>query len=505
MQKKAIKVLLLEDNAFDADILQEILDEATTSDISLVWIDRLSLAQEKIEQEKPDIALIDMNLPDSDGLKTLFKLQEIAATLPVIVLSGHTDEAIAIEAVQRGAQDYLVKGQYTCDSIVRSILYAIERKQMSIQMEEQYKLTLEAEQRLSAVLTCMTEGLCKINSAGHIIFLNAAAEAILGLTIAEAKGMDFHKLVHLTESNGARDCCAGSPAICALLNSVNSDSSHLKIEDSFFTRGAGSIPVEFSSSPLILQGVSVGSVICFRDIRDQKIAEQRVKEFYSAVSHELRTPLTSINGSLSLMENGIVGPIADDALDLVKVARESCDRLLRLISDLLDIKKIEEGQMELKPSILDPVELMENCIDSMAGYAVQSQISLVFDKVASEGGATPQIKGDRDRIMQVLLNLVSNAVKFSPPGENVVLKLGRGEFYPVRFSICDSGPGIMAADLDKLFQRFRQLDQSDARGFGGTGLGLSISKALVEQHGGRIGVDSSPGCGSTFWFEVPAC
>lgn len=503
MQKKAIKVLLLEDNAFDADILQEVLDEASTSDISLVWIDRLSLAQEKIEVEKPDIALIDMNLPDSDGLKTLYKLQEIASTLPVIVLSGHTDEAVAIEAVQRGAQDYLVKGQYTCDSIVRSILYAIERKQMSLQMEAQYKRTLEAEQRLSAVLTCMTEGLCKINTDGHIIFLNAAAEAILGLSFAEARGLEFHELVHLTEGNGQDDCCGSQASLCMLLRTVASPTSHLKIEDHFFTRGAGLIPVEFSSSPLVLQGLLVGSVICFRDIRDQKIAEQRVKEFYSAVSHELRTPLTSINGSLSLMENGVVGPIDEDALDLVKVARESCDRLLRLISDLLDIKKIEEGQMELKPSILDPVELMETCKNSMEGYAVQSQIRLVFDHLADI--ATPRIKGDRDRILQVLLNLVSNAVKFSPPGENVVLKLGRGEFYPVRFSICDSGPGITAADLNKLFQRFRQLDQSDARGFGGTGLGLSISKALIEQHGGRIGVDSAPGQGSTFWFEVPAC
>lgn len=503
MQKKAIKVLLLEDNAFDADILQEVLDEATTSDISLVWIDRLSLAQEKIAVEKPDIALIDMNLPDSDGLKTLFKLQEIASTLPVIVLSGHTDEAVAIEAVQRGAQDYLVKGQYTCDSIVRSILYAIERKQMSLQMEAQYKRTLEAEQRLSAVLTCMTEGLCKINTQGRIVFLNPAAEFILGLSVNEARGLDFHNLVHSKETN-VRDLCSDEPAtVCAFLNSGSSAASHLKIEDSFFTRGAGIIPVEFSSSPLILQGISVGSVICFRDIRDKKIAEQRVKEFYSAVSHELRTPLTSINGSLSLMENGIVGPIDDEALDLVKVARESCDRLLRLISDLLDIKKIEEGQMELKPSILDPVELMETCINSMEGYAVQSQIRLVFDNHVEI--TTPQIRGDRDRIMQVLLNLVSNAVKFSPPGENVVLKLGCGEFYPVRFSVCDSGPGITATDLDKLFQRFRQLDQSDARGYGGTGLGLSISKALVEQHGGRIGVDSAPGHGSTFWFEVPAC
>ncbi|MBU6455524.1 MAG: response regulator [Cyanobacteria bacterium REEB67] len=494
MQKKAIKVLLIEDNAFDADILSELLEESSVQDLSLTWVDRLSRARQAVQAETFDLILMDMNLPDSDGLETLFRAQKISPDLPIIVLSGHSDEAIAIEAVQNGAQDYLVKGQFTSDILVRCILYAIERKLMAKQMEKQFQQLQETEQRLSAVLGGMSEGVCNVDLQGSIIYMNAAAQDILGLNIDEVMGKNFHDLVH----PGEVKTCAN----CDLLRSRAEAGNRGRVEDEFHTKSLKILPVEFSFTALKINDHTTGSVICFRDISEQKIVEKRVKEFYSSVSHELRTPLTSIFGSLSLLENGVIGQVDRDGLELVEVARVSCDRLLRLISDLLDIKKIEAGQLELKEEEIEPTHLIDICVEAMAGYAVQSQVELVVadDMIARDVGV---IKGDRDRLLQVLLNLVSNAVKFSKEGDKVTLRLEKGQAHPIRFSVCDTGPGIANHDMDKLFQRFQQLDSSDARNFGGTGLGLAISKALVEQHGGTIGVHSKVGTGSTFWFELP--
>jgi PAS domain S-box-containing protein len=494
MQKNAIRVLLVEDNSFDADILSELLEESNVKDISLTWVDRLSKAQEALNAGTFDLMLIDMNLPDSDGLKTLFSAQHIAPALPIIVLSGHTDENVAIEAVQNGAQDYLVKGQFSSDILVRCILYAIERKNMAQQMQRQFQETQEAKQRLAAVLGGMSEGVCNIDTNGLVVYANAAAESILGVYFNEISGLPFHDLVHSQES---KEGCN-----CSLLKGSTASDAQTKIEDVFQTTFLRQVPVEFSSTPLIIDGSQFGSVICFRDISERKAVEKRVKEFYSSVSHELRTPLTSIFGSLALIENGIVGAINEEGVELVQVARESCDRLLRLISDLLDFKKIEEGQMELRKEEIDARQLLDTCMEAMAGYAVQSKVELILDGRES---APPDevIEGDPDRLLQVLLNLVSNAVKFSKQGDRVTVKIEKGENLPIRFSVCDQGPGIAGHDMHKLFQRFQQLDSADDRNFGGTGLGLAISKALVEQHGGQIGVMSQVGSGSTFWFELP--
>jgi len=495
MQKKDKRVLLVEDNPFDADILQELLDEVSQSNVSLVWVDKLCRAKEILAGDEWDLILLDMNLPDSAGLVTLSKAQEFSKELPIIVLSGLADEAVAIEAVQNGAQDYLVKGQFTGDILLRSIMYAIERKQMACRMAEHLEKTLEMQNQLSAVLGTMSEGLCKIDLSGTIVYMNAAAERLLGIKFEDLSQRMLHNLVH-------GDQCPGTSG-CAYLKCEQLSASKLQIEDVFLSQEFGQLPVEFSSTPLLIYEKITGVVICFRDIRERKLADTRVREFYSSVSHELRTPLTSIKGSLSLIENGVVGEIDAEALELVKVANESCDRLVRLINDLLDIKKIEAGQLVLNREDISPGNLVKKCLEAMKGYAVQNRVHLKVEEPHIEM-TPPSIKGDRDRLEQVVLNLVSNAVKFSKQGDIVTVRVESGTTLPLRISVSDQGPGIAPEDISKLFQRFQQLDSSDARCYDGTGLGLAISKALVEQHGGEIGVHSVFGHGSTFWFELPS-
>jgi len=233
------------------------------------------------------------------------------------------------------------------------------------------------------------------------------------------------------------------------------------------------------------------------DISDRKEAEKRVSEFYSTVSHELRSPLTSIRGSLGLIEGGLVGDVSEEAATFVTIARIESDRLIRLINSILDLRKIEAGKLELKYQKTKVSELVESSVASLIGMAQEVGVTLLCCSLCDD-----EVSLDQDRITQVLTNLVSNGIKFSKENSTISISAERqGEC--IYFAVEDQGTGIAARDLPKLFGKFQQLDSTDSRSQGGTGLGLAISKALVEQHGGEIGVESEPGKGSKFWFTIP--
>lgn len=245
--------------------------------------------------------------------------------------------------------------------------------------------------------------------------------------------------------------------------------------------------------------LSDGTTIAFgQDISKRKEVERLKNEFISTVSHELRTPLTSIRGSLGLIAGGVAGALPERARGMIDIAYKNSERLVRLINDILDIEKIESGKMVFHIKPLELMPLVAQAIEANRAYAEQYQVSFVV--TAALPGA--KIAGDADRMMQVLTNLLSNAAKFSPPGEPVeisVRRVARGIHVGVR----DFGPGIPPAFQNRIFQKFAQADSSDTRQKGGTGLGLSIVKAIVEKHGGVIAFDTIPGVGTTFYFELP--
>ncbi len=244
-------------------------------------------------------------------------------------------------------------------------------------------------------------------------------------------------------------------------------------------------------------GQLTGFVELAQDITERKQVEQMKNEFVSIVSHELRTPLTSIRGALGLLEGGVLGDLSAEAKEMIAIARQNSDRLIRLINDILDLDKIEAGKMELVHTRLDAGELARAALEGIRAYADTASVELrasVPDKLA--------LFGDRDRLLQVLTNLLSNAIKFSP-AQGVVTLRAEAVGANLRFSIADSGPGIPEHQRNLLFRKFQQLDASDTRRKGGTGLGLAISKAIVEQHRGRIWIESVPGKGAVFFFELP--
>jgi PAS domain S-box-containing protein len=234
-----------------------------------------------------------------------------------------------------------------------------------------------------------------------------------------------------------------------------------------------------------------------RDVTERKESENRVSEFYSMASHELKTPLTSIKIALHLLETNQAGALSDRAKQLVYLGRKECDRLIRLVSDMLDIKRIEVGKLSIYRQNCDASELVAHTIASMSSVAGERNIKLVNDV---EPGHT--INADKDRLVQILTNLLSNAIKFSQEGSEVRVSVEpAGEF--IRFSVIDQGPGIRPEDQSKLFEAFRQVANDDESPKEGTGLGLAISKGIVEGHGGQIGLVSNIGDGSRFWFDMP--
>jgi signal transduction histidine kinase len=261
---------------------------------------------------------------------------------------------------------------------------------------------------------------------------------------------------------------------------------------------ASHFAAEISASEVCVSEQILYSLIV-RDITERKEAERRVKEFYSTVSHELRTPLTSIRGSLGLIEGGVLGDISPEVKEYLSIACGNCDRLIGLINDILDVRKIDANQLTLSCKSVNAESLVIASLERVKAIADAKGISLEPDCAT-----TSLVNVDSLRIVQALTNLLSNAVKFSPPGTRVKVHASDTKDDMVRFSVTDQAQGIPARKISKLFAKFQQLDSSDTRETGGTGLGLAISKSLVELHGGQISVESEVGKGSTFYFDLPA-
>jgi len=235
-----------------------------------------------------------------------------------------------------------------------------------------------------------------------------------------------------------------------------------------------------------------------RDISDRKEVDRIKAEFVSTVSHELRTPLTSILGTLGLIKGGVAGEINPEAEELVTVAHQNSQRLLQLVNDILDIEKIAAGKMELHLEMIDLRELIHQAAGENEGFASAYGVHLNLEDIPK--GLLAKI--DSGRITQVMFNLISNAIKFSPKDAAIVIS-ARTKNGNIEISVKDEGPGIPKAFQAQLFEKFTQADSTATRKVGGTGLGLSIVKALVELHGGEVGFETKEGQGSTFFFLLP--
>jgi len=243
-------------------------------------------------------------------------------------------------------------------------------------------------------------------------------------------------------------------------------------------------------------GAPAGRLFAYHDVSHEKAVDRMKSEFISVASHELRTPMTSIKGSVDLILSGFAGETSPEMQELLEIAQKSCDRLVRLVNDILDLSKIEAGQLKLNLERLDLTEIAVRAICSVKPLADKTEVRMRVDRPQP----LPHVEADPDRIEQAITNLLSNAVKFSPPKGEVIVELSSDGTW-VQCAVQDQGVGIAEKDLHRIFGKFQQL--SEGRRRGGTGLGLAITRGLIDEHRGSIWVESRVGEGSRFIFRLP--
>jgi signal transduction histidine kinase len=262
-----------------------------------------------------------------------------------------------------------------------------------------------------------------------------------------------------------------------------------------------SVDVTYIPHRLSKRGKVQGFFALTSDISDRKAIERMKDEFISVVSHELRTPLTSIHSALKILATGRLGDLSKDGRQMLGIADENTDRLVRLVNNVLDLQRIESGAVTMDRQACNTADLMVKATEAMQAMAQQQKITLSTQPVAIPLWVDP------DYIVQALTNLLSNAIKFSPP--ETIVTLSAQQLQPskrqsiVEFRIQDQGQGIPPDKLESIFERFNQVDSSDARKKGGTGLGLTICRKIIEQHHGKIWAESVEGQGSRFVFTLP--
>jgi PAS domain S-box-containing protein len=369
------------------------------------------------------------------------------------------------------------------ETVAASLGQMLARTQEHGRAEELYR-------QQEVLLNSVADGICGVDRHGMVSFANPAAARLLGAPAANLTGKSVHDLLHGSAPPNL-DCTED----CLLRNAGESHRAAAG-EDNIYRADGTSFPAEFALTPILDQGRFSGSVLSFRNI-SQRYALDRLKdEFISTVSHELRTPLTSIRGALGLLSSGILGEINDKAANLLRIASTNSDRLVRLINDILDLERIQNGREPLAFRPVKLAEIVDQAIDGMAPVAEAAGVQLIHDTTKVE------IAADPDRLLQVLTNLLSNAVKFSPPSSTISVMLRPGA-NGVILSVIDQGRGIPEDKLEAVFGRFQQVDASDSRQKGGSGLGLAICRTIVIQHSGRIWAERNPVRGTTFRVFLP--
>jgi PAS domain S-box-containing protein len=342
---------------------------------------------------------------------------------------------------------------------------------------------VEAMRKERAVIENTVDVICTIAEDGTITKINHAAQINWGYDPQALIGASYKQIIasdDLSKTERSFDELLKAKSVGSFENKINGKDGTLK---------------DVLWSVHYVEGERAFFCVV-HDITERKELERLKQDFVAMVSHDLRTPLTSLQGGLALLSTGKFGELNDRGTQLLEGGERSIDRLVRLINDLLDIEKLEAGKFDMVMKLAKLSDVFDRALTDVKSLADKGSVSLQ----ASDQGL--EVYADRERLVQVLVNLIGNAIKFSPAGGDIKISAHESDGWTV-IKVRDQGPGIPAAYKDAVFDRYRQLPGGQAKK-GSTGLGLAICKVIVEQHGGTIGVDSEEGKGSTFWFRLPS-
>lgn len=348
------------------------------------------------------------------------------------------------------------------------------------------------------ILDSAADGILELDATGTVTFLNPAALRLLRIRGQHAAGLSFRDILF-----GGAMRVQGEPAgeeaaatMSAIEQALRDGAVHENASATFVPANAPPLPVEVLVAPIRHRSEVNGAVLTFRDATQRREIARMKSEFVSMVSHELRTPLTSIRGALGLMASGKLGALTDAGERMLRIAVQNTDRLVRLIGNILDVERIESGRFVPECVPTDVRGIVAEGMLAMTSAAEKVGITLESEV------AELTVLADHDRTVQALTNLLDNAIKFSPDGSRVRVRVRR-DGGVARFSVEDEGRGIAPEHIEVIFERFRQIDSSDTRRKGGSGLGLAIARGIIQQQNGRVWAESEPASGSTFHFTLP--
>jgi PAS domain S-box-containing protein len=439
----------------------------------------------------PDLILLDVKMPQMNGYEVCqnLKADDRTRDIPVIFISALGDVFDKVQAFQVGGVDYITKPFQVEEVLARLDTHLTicrlqkQLKKQNAQLQRQIQERQQAEEKFAkafraspnpiAILTLSEGRFVDVNQS----FLNLSGcslEQIIDRTIAETScGLTWDSYGKVVQK---------------LLQQKSLHNHELQ----FFTK-TGEVRTVLISIELIDLAGTRCTLNIINDITERKRLEN---EFISLVSHELRTPMTSLLGSLDLLKTGQLGTLSDRGEQILDIALNNTERLVRLVNDILDLERMKSGKITMHKVQCNVADLMFQSMETMQSMADKLQIKLQLEPVSAELWADP------DRLIQTLTNLLSNALKFSEPNTTICLNAHLKQNY-MQIQVRDRGKGIPSDRLNSIFDRFQQVDASDSRQKGGTGLGLAICRQIVEQHDGKIWVESVLGQGSIFYINLP--
>lgn|GEM_PF-1119457 len=351
---------------------------------------------------------------------------------------------------------------------------------------------LEEKAKDEAILASIGDGMVATDPDGKIMMMNKQAEVMLGVEMKEAAGKDYFEVIPGFDDKGASLERSSNPLSHCLSagKKIVSTAYFRRRDETFF-------PAAITVSPIQREGRTLGAIQIFRDVTREKEVDRMKTEFISTVSHELRTPLTVIREGVSLVIDGVLGETTKEQREFLGMAMTDIDRLGRIINNLLDISKIEAGKVELKRGYINLTEIADSVVSTFSARAKGAGLLL------KKRYSVPDIEvyADRDKLVQVFTNLVSNALKFTEKG-SIELSLS-DENGQVICRVADTGRGISPEDMKRVFSKFQQFGGGAVTGEKGTGLGLSIARGIVQLHQGTMWVESELGKGTAFFFSLP--
>ncbi|MDB5278677.1 MAG: hybrid sensor histidine kinase/response regulator [Ferruginibacter sp.] len=499
--ENSISILIIEDNPGDQVLLEAHLENTSLIISGITMASTLAEGIMHLQQKSFSLIFLDFFLPDSSGLDAYLKLVKVSPAIPVIILSGLSDTALALKAISLGAQDFILKGEYDVQSLQKSVWYSIERK-------KNIELLKENNERYDIISKATNDIIWDWNlDTNKVKWIGQGLKNYLPVNtdITNIPDKFWTRALHPDErKNIVRSL---HDTIEKGENSWECDYRFLKNDSSYAHINSRGYIIKNEANKAVRM---IGSI---QDITERKKAELETEQarieaeearktqeqFLANMSHEIRTPMNGVIGMTQLLS---ATNLNEDQKEFVENIQQSTGNLMAIINDILDLTKIVAGKITLVQKDYLFADLITNCI-KMNQYRADEKGILLHCTI--DENIPPVLSGDPYRLNQILLNLVSNAIKFTHKGEvNVIINLQEqsDESVALEFIVSDTGIGIAADKIDSIFERFMQVSGDSTRKYGGTGLGLTITKQLIQLLGGSITVRSHQHEGSTFSFYL---